>query len=165
LGWQRGFWLGQAIAIEFAEQHRRGYTPMRRALHHGTVARVAAASSPANAARSGDVPRKAAEAKPSADPAPVCISLSPAASKAKISSAAATAPTDREARLVAAITQRIESRLPGRVRNLHVRVTSEGVVIEGFCATYYTKQLAQHAALGVLEDEHLENAIVVTVGR
>jgi hypothetical protein len=31
--------------------------------------------------------------------------------------------------------------------------------------TYYTKQIAQHAALGVLEDEHLENAIVVAVGR
>jgi hypothetical protein len=37
------------------------------------------------------------------------------------------------------------------------------VVLEGQCATYYTKQLAQHAALGVLEDEHLENAIAVTV--
>ena len=137
---------------------------MRRALHQGTVARVATVSSPANATRSSDVPRKAAEARPTAE-APVDIYLSPAGSPAKVSSITAAVPTDRATGLAAAITQRIESRLPGRVRNLQVRITSEGVVIEGFCATYYTKQLAQHAALGVLEDEHLENAIVVTVGR
>jgi hypothetical protein len=63
--------------------------------------------------------------------------------------------------LVRAIEKRIESRLPGRVRNLVVRT----VVLEGQCATYYTKQLAQHAALGILEDEHLENSIVVHVPR
>lgn len=68
-------------------------------------------------------------------------------------------------RLAAAIKQRIESRLPGRVRNLAVRVHADTVVLEGQCATYYTKQIAQHAALGILEDEHLENAIVVAVGR
>jgi hypothetical protein len=111
------------------------------------------------------MPRKAAEAKPSAEASLVDVYLSPAGSRANVSSAAATAPADRECKLAAAITQRIESRLPGRVRNLQVRITNVGVVIEGFCATYYTKQLAQHAALGVLEDEHLENAIVVTVGR
>jgi hypothetical protein len=62
------------------------------------------------------------------------------------------------------ICQRIESRLPGRIRNLAVRISKNNVVLEGQCATFYTKQLAQHAALGVLEDEHLENAIVVTIG-
>jgi len=36
-------------------------------------------------------------------------------------------------------------------------------VLEGECSTYYSKQLAQHAALGVLEDEPLENTIVVVV--
>jgi hypothetical protein len=65
--------------------------------------------------------------------------------------------------LAIAIRHRIESRLQGRVRNLMVRVRGKTVVLEGQCATYYTKQLAQHAALGVLEDEHLENAIAVTV--
>ena len=138
---------------------------MRRALHQGTVARVATVSSPANATRSSDVPRKAAEARSTAEAAPVEVYLSPAGSLTKVSSTAGVVPSDRESKLAAAIAQRIESRLPGRVRNLQVRITSEGVVIEGFCATYYTKQLAQHAALGVLEDEHLENAIVVTVGR
>lgn len=63
--------------------------------------------------------------------------------------------------LEVAIHQRIETRLCGRVRELHVRVFKNVVVLEGRCATYYTKQLAQHAAMGIIEDEHLENAIVV----
>ena len=62
-----------------------------------------------------------------------------------------------------AIEQRIESRLRGRVRNLVVRVCDGCVVLEGQCSTYYTKQLAQHAALGILEDEHFENSIIVEV--
>jgi hypothetical protein len=72
---------------------------------------------------------------------------------------------DRQCELTVAIRKRIESRLAGRVRNLVVRVFDDTVVLEGACATYYTKQLAQHAALGILEDEHLENAIVVDVPR
>jgi osmotically-inducible protein OsmY len=63
-----------------------------------------------------------------------------------------------------AIQQRIESRLQGRVRNLKVRAYADLVILEGQCSTYYTKQLAQHAAMGVLEDEQLENAIVVGLG-
>ena len=73
---------------------------------------------------------------------------------------------DRDIRrraLEIAIHGRIESRLIGRVRNLHVRVFDGVVVLEGQCATFYTKQLAQHAAMGILDDEHLENAIVVSV--
>jgi hypothetical protein len=70
---------------------------------------------------------------------------------------------ERSRELAIAIRQRIESRLHGRVRNLTVRILGRTVVLEGQCATYYTKQLAQHTALGVLEDEHLENAIVVSV--
>lgn len=138
---------------------------MRRALHYGTVTRRATVSSPTNASRSGDVPSKAAEARSLADAGPLEASLSASGPRAKASSTSADVLTERERVLAAAISQRIEARLPGRVRNLQVRITGEGVVIEGFCATYYTKQLAQHAALGVLEDEHLENAIVVTVGR
>ena len=64
-----------------------------------------------------------------------------------------------------AIQQRIESRLPGRVRNLLVRSFDNLVILEGQCATYYTKQLAQHAAMGILDDEQLENAIAVSVPR
>lgn len=61
------------------------------------------------------------------------------------------------------VRQRIESRLSGRVRNLRVRSAEGLVVLEGECTTFYTKQLAQHAAMGILEDEQLENAIVVTI--
>jgi hypothetical protein len=70
---------------------------------------------------------------------------------------------DRRRNLAIAIRQRIESRLLGRIRDLNVRIQGKTIVLEGRCATYYTKQLAQHAALGVLEDEQLENAIVVTM--
>jgi hypothetical protein len=72
----------------------------------------------------------------------------------------------REARhraLEIAIRQRIESRLLGRVRNLLVRASDGVVILEGECTTFYTKQLAQHTAMGILEDEHLENSIVVSV--
>lgn len=70
---------------------------------------------------------------------------------------------ERFRQLAIAIRQRIETRLAGRVRDLAVRVHGETIVLEGRCATYYTKQLAQHAALGVLDGEPLENSIVVTL--
>lgn len=65
--------------------------------------------------------------------------------------------------LESAIRQRIEQRLQGRVRNLVVHVAGATVTLEGQCSTFYSKQLAQHAAMGVLEEEHLENSIVVSV--
>jgi len=73
---------------------------------------------------------------------------------------------ERDARfrsLEIAVRQRIETRLQGRVKNLLVRAFDGVVILEGECATYYTKQLAQHTAMGILEDEHLENSIVVSV--
>ena len=72
---------------------------------------------------------------------------------------------ERHRQLAIAIRQRIESRLVGRVRELAVRIKGNTIVLEGKCSTYYTKQLAQHAALGVLEDEQLDNAIAVEVPR
>jgi hypothetical protein len=77
----------------------------------------------------------------------------------------AEALNDRHRQLVIAIRQRIESRLAGRIRDLAVRFDGETVVLEGKCATYYSKQLAQHTALAILEHEQLENAIVVAVPR
>jgi hypothetical protein len=71
----------------------------------------------------------------------------------------------RKRQLAIAIRQRIESRLAGRVRNLAVRIIGRTIILEGQCSTYYSKQLAQHAALGVIQDEQLENAIVVAVPR
>jgi len=71
--------------------------------------------------------------------------------------------SERQRQLAVAIRQRIESRLGGRVHDLAIRVRGNTIVLEGRCATFYTKQLAQHAALGVLDDEQLENAITVTM--
>lgn len=61
------------------------------------------------------------------------------------------------------IKSRIEKRLGGRIRDLRVKVDGKKIILEGRCATYYSKQLAQHAALGVIEDEQVENAIDVTI--
>jgi hypothetical protein len=72
---------------------------------------------------------------------------------------------ERHRQLAITIRQRIESRLGGRVRELFVRIRGDTIVLEGKCSTYYSKLLAHHAALGVLEDEHLENAILVEVPR
>jgi hypothetical protein len=68
---------------------------------------------------------------------------------------------NRDSRLAIRIRERIQFRLNGRIHDLTVHVDDKRVVLNGRCATYYSKQLAQHAALGVLEDEHLENAIIV----
>jgi len=65
------------------------------------------------------------------------------------------------AHLIRRILQRIEARLPGRIRELSVTTTDNGVVLSGLCSTYYTKQIAQHAAMGALEYERLINNIDV----
>ncbi len=70
---------------------------------------------------------------------------------------------ERHRQLAVVIRQRIESRLGGRVRDLAIRFHGDTIVLEGRCTTFYTKQLAQHAALGVLEHEQLDNAIIVTM--
>ena len=72
-------------------------------------------------------------------------------------------PFDLE--LVQRIITRIESRLPGRVRQLTVYMTDNAVVLAGQCSTFYTKQLAQHVAMGVLEYERLINNIDVRVAK
>jgi hypothetical protein len=91
------------------------------------------------------------------------VVLGPAGTFVSAHSGAVDRNGERRRQLAIAIRQRIETRLAGRIRDLSVRIKGEIIVLEGSCATYYTKQLAQHAAFGVLEDEQLENAIVVTV--
>ncbi len=61
------------------------------------------------------------------------------------------------------ILSRIESRLTGRIRHLTVYTSDNAVVLTGECSTFYTKQLAQHIAMGVLEYEQLINNIDVRV--
>jgi hypothetical protein len=59
------------------------------------------------------------------------------------------------------IRDRIRARLNERVRDLDVEMDGNGIVISGRCASFHTKQLAQHAALGVMNDEPLDNRIQV----
>jgi len=66
-----------------------------------------------------------------------------------------------DAALATHIVSRIESRLPGRIRQLAVDTTENAVILTGECSTFYTKQVAQHAAMGVLEYEQLINNIEV----
>jgi hypothetical protein len=67
----------------------------------------------------------------------------------------------KRSRLLSRILRRIESRLPGRIRQLSVNAAENAIVLTGCCSTYYTKQLAQHTAMGVLEYERLINNIDV----
>lgn len=109
-------------------------------------------------------PEEFSEKRPDTADLPVKeVLLSPAGTFVGGTTAKPDLRSDRRRDLAIAIRQRIESRLHGRVRNLSVRILDETVVLEGQCSTYYTKQIAQHTALGVLENEHLENAIAVCV--
>ncbi len=67
--------------------------------------------------------------------------------------------------LATRILQRIEARLPCRVRNLAVLTTERAVFLTGRCSTFYTKQLAQHVAMGALDYEQLVNQIEVRVAK
>ena len=67
--------------------------------------------------------------------------------------------------LACEIVRRIEDRIPGRIRQLAVETTDNAIVLSGCCSTYYTKQVAQHAAMGVLEYERLINNIAVETPR
>ena len=62
------------------------------------------------------------------------------------------------------IERRIRERLGARVRELQVVREGDRIELRGRCHTYHTKQLAQHAAQAVIDDEVLDNAIVVELG-
>ena len=59
------------------------------------------------------------------------------------------------------IEQRVQFKTYGRVRRLAIELGDRSVVLHGKTKTYYFKQLAQHAALEILGDRHLVNAIEV----
>lgn len=73
----------------------------------------------------------------------------------------ASSPITDNEELATRILTRIESRLPRRIRQLTVYASEHSVIIDGQCNTYYTKQMAQHAAMGVLNYERLINRIDV----
>jgi len=55
----------------------------------------------------------------------------------------------------------IRERTAGRVKNLRVYRSDDGVVLQGSSHTFYAKQLAQHAALQLVPRGRLLNEIVV----
>ncbi len=63
--------------------------------------------------------------------------------------------------LAASIEEAVQQETGRGVRDLSVEVNPEGVRLTGRCETYYCKQLAQHAAMGVPGADHLINAIKV----
>lgn len=64
-------------------------------------------------------------------------------------------------RLRTEIENRVMAATGRRVRNLDIKLSAEGVVLEGQTATYYVKQLAQHGVRELLPDVRLDNAIQV----
>ncbi len=48
-----------------------------------------------------------------------------------------------------------------RIHNLDVMVTGTHVVLHGFCSTFHTYQLAQHAAMQLVDDLEVDNRIDV----
>jgi hypothetical protein len=48
---------------------------------------------------------------------------------------------------LARLEEHLESQLSGRVRDFHLRVYDDGLVLCGWAPTYYGKQLAQHLAM------------------
>jgi hypothetical protein len=55
----------------------------------------------------------------------------------------------------------VRSRTGGMIRELRVEVLDDEIILTGRTATYYTKQLATHAVLGLLKDATLTNDIEV----
>lgn len=62
---------------------------------------------------------------------------------------------------VPALQAEIHQKTGGRVRNLRVYRTEEGLVLTGLSGTFYAKQLAQHAALELEPQVRLVNDITV----
>jgi hypothetical protein len=55
----------------------------------------------------------------------------------------------------------LQSRLNGRVHELHLVRRQNGLVLQGHAPTYYTKQLAQHAFMEATQWPLLANEIQV----
>lgn len=75
------------------------------------------------------------------------------------------ATNSRALELESVIRERISTRLGHRIRNFAIDVDRGVICLAGQCSTYYSKQLAQHVVLGVVEDEVIENGIEVQVPR
>ncbi len=65
-------------------------------------------------------------------------------------------------KLAASIERAIRRETAGGVRDLRVEINSNSVLLTGRCRTYYCKQLAQTAAMGVSGGDQLSNQIEVS---
>ncbi len=63
--------------------------------------------------------------------------------------------------LTAQIRQDVRRCTSGRIHNLTVVMTGTHVVLEGFCSSFHSYQLAQHAAMSVAQDFSVDNRIEV----
>jgi hypothetical protein len=63
--------------------------------------------------------------------------------------------------LAASIERAVQYETARGVSDLAVEVNSEGVRLKGRCRNYYTKQLAQHAAMSMPGGDRLTNCIEV----
>jgi hypothetical protein len=64
-------------------------------------------------------------------------------------------------KLAASIERAVRRETSGAVRDLHVEVNGDGILLTGRCSTYYAKQMAQHAAMTVPAGGQLTNQIEV----
>ena len=71
--------------------------------------------------------------------------------------------TLEEAEELATSIERAVQRKTGHgVADLTVEVNPQGILLKGRCNTYYTKQLAQHAAMNIPGGDRLINSIEVS---
>lgn len=64
--------------------------------------------------------------------------------------------------LAASIERAVQCETGRGVADLTVEVGPQGVLLRGHCDTYYTKQLAQHAAMRMPGGDRLVNSIEVS---
>lgn len=64
--------------------------------------------------------------------------------------------------LAASIERAVQTETGHGVDNLTVEVSPQGILLRGHCETYYCKQLAQHAAMGMRGGDRLLNHIEVS---
>ena len=64
--------------------------------------------------------------------------------------------------LATSIEQAVQRETGRGVADLTVEVSPQGILLRGRCTTYYTKQLAQHAAMSMPGGDRLINSIEVS---
>ncbi len=69
--------------------------------------------------------------------------------------------TESRSPLACSVERVVRSRTGGTIRDLQVEISGGTVILSGRTNTYYTKQLATHAALDAIDDASLANMIEV----